>query len=935
MGGVISSPNNSTDSDDCLKLVLYTLPILKELISHLEKSLDPRDRRYGYLGNIYTAATVLNGHLGAIREAQKTHWFVGQIAGLADLLEEAFDKVIDLALLQKEHESHDPSCRHPRLRAMQKLVPMSDNWKEGLARLHIIPIENQTIAWGSLQDALERLSDELQQFGDDVPSIDRPQPPMTSLEPSGELVAFADRVFSSVHVTCNRCGGAPQREVRLRIGTYRRGKRRQDQEVNCLSILLAPDAAEHNWHEISVHDIQQPRRKARVGFAGLEGIPKSTELWRIDNPKTYQCICTLLDTHSKSRSEFWRLNIILDPIGEGMQSHKPDERRHKRETLQQEVNLNTLIASQAKRWTAMAKFTLSLTLCYSLFHFYGGSWTKERWSRKNIVFFGDGTQFPLRPFLSSDPQKLGGPLYDPDGYHKYPEFLELGVILLEIHLGQKLESYLGYEEDIANYDDLWCKALELFKELRPDFISTVYRDAIQKCLMANFSISDACDEQMLRESLFNDIVKPLEAEVGTIFKEFLSMDALDEEAERKINLGSKLHSMHRHPHAEINKTLSPQPNYDDVPSLLDKQRTSPQPQKAVIAISTIRSRPASREDFEIAIVCALPLEYDAVCILIDEFWDEDGDQYGKATRDPNIYTTGRIGKHNIVLVLLPDMGKVGAASAAASLRLSFPELKLLLLTGICGGVPGPGTAKELVLGDVVLSTSVFQYDFGRRHGDKFVPKDTSTDSLGRPSKDIRSLLKICDTNRGRRQLEKQTAFYLEYIQNSASTEHSIEQYLCPGAANDKLFEATYVHKHNGEPHCLCRSPHETCDKSQKLSCHKLQCDEKFLIERRRIKHKLQLEQQGRHKEAQAPAIFLGSIGSGDTVMRSSQDRDRIAEEHDLTAFEMEGAGAWDELPCIVVKGICDYADSHKNKTWQHFAAATAASVMKALLEKYT
>lgn len=103
MGGVISSPNNSRDSDDCLKLVLYTLPILKELISHLEKSLDPRDRRYGYLGNIYTAATVLNGHLGAIREAEKTHWFVGQIASLADLLEEVFDKVIDFALLQKEH----------------------------------------------------------------------------------------------------------------------------------------------------------------------------------------------------------------------------------------------------------------------------------------------------------------------------------------------------------------------------------------------------------------------------------------------------------------------------------------------------------------------------------------------------------------------------------------------------------------------------------------------------------------------------------------------------------------------------------------------------------------------------------------------------------------------------------------------------------------
>jgi nucleoside phosphorylase len=39
----------------------------------------------------------------------------------------------------------------------------------------------------------------------------------------------------------------------------------------------------------------------------------------------------------------------------------------------------------------------------------------------------------------------------------------------------------------------------------------------------------------------------------------------------------------------------------------------------------------------------------------------------------------------------------------------------------------------------------------------------------------------------------------------------------------------------------------------------------------------------------------------------------------------------------VVKAVCDYADSHKNKLWQDFAAATAAtaaSVTKALLERY-
>jgi nucleoside phosphorylase len=69
-------------------------------------------------------------------------------------------------------------------------------------------------------------------------------------------------------------------------------------------------------------------------------------------------------------------------------------------------------------------------------------------------------------------------------------------------------------------------------------------------------------------------------------------------------------------------------------------------------------------------------------------------------------------------------------------------------------------------------------------------------------------------------------------------------------------------------------------------------------------------------------------------MKSGRHRDGIAQEHGIIAFEMEGAGIWEEVPCIVVKGVCDYADSHKNKKWQNYAAATGASAAKAILERY-
>jgi hypothetical protein len=46
---------------------------------------------------------------------------------------------------------------------------------------------------------------------------------------------------------------------------------------------------------------------------------------------------------------------------------------------------------------------------------------------------------------------------------------------------------------------------------------------------------------------------------------------------------------------------------------------------------------------------------------------------------------------------------------------------------------------------------------------------------------------------------------------------------------------------------------------------------------------------------------------------------------------MEAAGLMNDFPCLVIRGICDYADSHKNNTWQPYAAATAAAYAKEVL----
>jgi nucleoside phosphorylase len=310
-------------------------------------------------------------------------------------------------------------------------------------------------------------------------------------------------------------------------------------------------------------------------------------------------------------------------------------------------------------------------------------------------------------------------------------------------------------------------------------------------------------------------------------------------------------------------------------------------------------RPATRAGFEIAVICALPIEADAVDALFDHHWDDDGPHYDKAAGDPNAYSTGAVSRHNVVLAHMPGMGKASAAAVAANCRASFPNIKLALIVGVCGVVPfRPGSSEmaETVLGDVIVSDGVVQYDLGRRMPEEFAAKDTLLDALGRPNTEIRALLAKLRGLHGRKTLQGRMAGYMDVLRGEPELAA-----VYPGRAQDRLFEATNRHVSDG------------------MSCEECGCDGK-LVQRTRL-------EQGDGQ----PAVHFGLIASGDTVMKSGEDRDDIARKAGIIGFEMEGAGVWDVFPCVVIKGACDYADSHKTKAWQRYAAATAAACMKAFL----
>lgn len=175
-------------------------------------------------------------------------------------------------------------------------------------------------------------------------------------------------------------------------------------------------------------------------------------------------------------------------------------------------------------------------------------------------------------------------------------------------------------------------------------------------------------------------------------------------------------------------------------------------------------RPTKRNDFAIAIICALPLEADAVEAVFDEQYDRLGKYYGKQRGDANAYINGRIGRHDVVLCYMPGIGKGNAAGVAASLKVSYPGVQLALVMGICGGAPPPPNYEEIFLGDMIISDSVVEYDFSRQYPGGFQRKTGVQDTLGRPGQEIRALLNGLRAKISRREFQNQTQQYLHILQ---------------------------------------------------------------------------------------------------------------------------------------------------------------------------
>ncbi|KAM3086792.1 hypothetical protein ACMFMG_000914 [Clarireedia jacksonii] len=297
----------------------------------------------------------------------------------------------------------------------------------------------------------------------------------------------------------------------------------------------------------------------------------------------------------------------------------------------------------------------------------------------------------------------------------------------------------------------------------------------------------------------------------------------------------------------------------------------------------------THDDYTVAWICALPIEKVAARNMLDELHITPP----QSEHDKNIYTFGRICGHNVVIVCQGDIGTTAASIMATRMDSTFRRLRFGLLVGIAGGVP---EEKDIRLGDVVVSKGdgrsggVVAHDRGKM---TLIGLESRPFLNGVPEV-LRNAFSELESR-----LMDQDSKITTYLSEATARNARFSAFERPISLTDDLFHSDY-------PHVNLKN--KTC----------ADCAKDRIV--------------GRPPRADS-LIHFGIVASGNQVIKNAAERSRISTAHPgVLAVEMAAAGLMDIFGCATIRGICNYADSHKNDGWQMYASATAAAVAKEVLE---
>ena len=273
--------------------------------------------------------------------------------------------------------------------------------------------------------------------------------------------------------------------------------------------------------------------------------------------------------------------------------------------------------------------------------------------------------------------------------------------------------------------------------------------------------------------------------------------------------------------------------------------------------------------------------------------------------DDNTYICGSISGHMVVVATCPqgESGNVNAGRLTGSMFRTFPNIRMAVLVGIGGGIPmevSEDPLENVHLGDVVVGwpgdgkPACVYYDRGRS---KVNGHFELVGTVGNPDRRLTNALSVLvsDNEMGKTRFDDQLARLHRSIKK--------RKFAHPGLEHDRLFKAVY--RHVGDYRSGCKG----CDPTELVQRPKRTEDDKDVL-----------------------VFHQGRIATGNAVIQDGELRDEIGARCDgALCVEMEAAGVDVNRQCLVIRGISDYADSHKSDLWRSYAAGRAAAFARELL----
>ncbi|KAF5989254.1 calcium-independent phospholipase A2 [Fusarium coicis] len=294
--------------------------------------------------------------------------------------------------------------------------------------------------------------------------------------------------------------------------------------------------------------------------------------------------------------------------------------------------------------------------------------------------------------------------------------------------------------------------------------------------------------------------------------------------------------------------------------------------------------------YTIAWIAPLEIEAQAALRMLDN--RHDG-RFPISRGDDYVFLAGDINGHNIVIATLPagqEYGTGSAAALASQIKKFFTNLWFGLLVGVAAGLPNLRKIPpiDIRLGDVLVgisegdSAGLVAYDLGKETSEGF--------QLLRSGRVLANTETVIRSAIGNIKIRApgDTDAFLKFYKEIEDKEHPGGTFADPGQNKDTFYDIG----NDGVD-----SPVQRLQRP---------------IDRR-------------------TRVWYGSIGSGDKLTKSTLKRNEIRDRYGVIGLEMEAAGTMNRIPVGVIRGVCDYADQHKNKEWQPYAAAMAAAYAKAIL----